>query len=149
MGTSTPLAVLVGLPTVGMSEQLEALKLSAPLSFAGVRVHAGVGPLLIQTLLFLPAGKPRVTTHRLVMLRSSPGTPLNLLKPESPGPGWPLGSWRWSGCDFCTDSVTSRLDGSGLILPFKLLFPYYKVETMVPPSQGSYKGLSGLVRPCP
>lgn len=63
MGTSTPLAVLVGLPRVGMSEQLEAMKLSAPLSSAGVRVHADVGPSLIQTLLFLPAGKPRVTTQ--------------------------------------------------------------------------------------
>ena len=118
MGTSTPLAVLVGLPTVGMSEQLEALKLSAPLSSAGVRVHAGVGPLLIQTLLFLPAGKPRVTTHRLVMLRWSPGTPLHLLKPESAGPGWPLGSWRRSGSDFGTDSVTSSW--TALVLSFSL-----------------------------
>ena len=33
-----------------------------------------------------------VTSHRLIMLRSNPGTPLTLLKPESPGPGWPLRS---------------------------------------------------------
>ena len=124
MGTSTPLAVLVGLPVEGISEQLEAMKLSAPLSSAEAGVHAVVGPLLIEILLFLPAGRPIVTTHRLIMLRSNPGTPLTLLKPESPGPDWPLRSWRWPGCDFCTDSVISRLDNSGPILLFKLLFPY-------------------------
>ena len=124
----------------GMSEQLEAMKLSAPLSSAKAGVQAGVGLSLIQTLLFLPAGRPRVTTHRLIMLRSSPGTTLTLLKPESPGPGWPLRSWRWQ---VVISVLTQSLPGwMTLVLSFSLscYFLIYKVDTMVLPSQGSYEG---------